>query len=238
MNLNKFITLKHQTHFDGFDVLLCVPKTTYTCFTTDIVSLLEPYFEKHNFYFDIKTFYLDGKQSSPVEMKHVYGDSWGDLINIIDMSNVVGDNTLPVTKDKTNEIKSTPVFGSDLTNISLSENKRNIKLSPKSKKTVIKHMTLDLETALTDNVDGTKVMKIICASLFWFGRDPKLYFDYAHSLVLNKVVDKIHSYTVHLDNKLPYRKGKVKLIKELFDIIFEHGNIKEPMWKDKINART
>ena len=94
-------------------------------------------------------------------------------------------------------------------------------------------MTLDLETALTDNVDGTKVMKIICASLFWFGRDPKLYFDYAHSLVLNKVVDKIHSYTVHLDNKLPYRKGKVKLIKELFDIIFEHGNIKEPMWRDK-----
>ena len=156
-----------------------------------------------------------------------------NLISIIDMSNLVGDNTLPVTKDKTSEIKSTPVFGSDLTNISLSENKRNIKLSPKSKKTVIKHMTLDLETALTDNVDGTKVMKIICASLFWFGRDPKLYFDYAHSLVLNKVVDKIHSYTVHLDNKLPYRKGKVKLIKELFDIIFEHGNIKEPMWKDR-----
>ena len=156
-----------------------------------------------------------------------------NLISIIDMSNLVGDNTLPVTKDKTSEIKSTPVFGSDLTNISLSENKRNIKLSPKSRKTVIKHMTLDLETALTDNVDGTKVMKIICASLFWFGRDPKLYFDYAHSLVLNKVVDKIHSYTVHLDNKLPYRKGKVKLIKELFDIIFEHGNIKEPMWKDR-----
>ena len=82
MNLNKFITLKHQTHFDGFDVLLCAPKTTYTCFTTDIVSLLEPYFEKHNFYFDIKTFYLDGKQSSPVEMKHVYGDTWEDLIEL------------------------------------------------------------------------------------------------------------------------------------------------------------
>ena len=27
--------------------------------------------------------------------------------------------------------------------------------------------------------------------------------------------------------------AKVKLINQLFDIIFQHGNIKEPMWRDK-----
>ena len=27
--------------------------------------------------------------------------------------------------------------------------------------------------------------------------------------------------------------AKDKLIKQLFDIIFQHGNIKEPMWRDK-----
>ena len=78
-------------------------------------------------------------------------------------------------------------------------------------------------------------------SLFWFGRDPSLYFNYAQALSLDRgprLKDMEHSYTVHIDNKIPYDVARVKLINQLFDIIFEHGNIKEPMWKDKINART
>ena len=73
-------------------------------------------------------------------------------------------------------------------------------------------------------------------SLFWFGRDPSLYFNYAQALSLDRgprLKDMEHSYTVHIDNKIPYDVARVKLINQLFDIIFEHGNIKEPMWKDR-----
>ena len=52
------------------------------------------------------------------------------------------------------------------------------------------------------------------------------------------VKDKENSYTVHLDNNTPYEIAKVKLINQLFDTLFTQCNIKEPMWKDKINART
>ena len=73
-------------------------------------------------------------------------------------------------------------------------------------------------------------------SLFWFGRDPSLYFNYAQALSLDRgprLKDMEHSYTVHIDNKIPYDVARVKLINQLFDIIFQHGNIKEPMWRDK-----
>ena len=73
-------------------------------------------------------------------------------------------------------------------------------------------------------------------SLFWFGRDPSLYFNYAQALSLDRgprLKDMEHSYTVHIDNKIPYDVARVKLINQLFDIIFQHGNIKEPMWRDE-----
>ena len=73
---------------------------------------------------------------------------------------------------------------------------------------------------------------------FYFGINPKDYFDYAQALSLDMVKDKENSYTVHLDNNTPHEIAKVKLINQLFDTLFTQCNIKEHMWKDKINART
>ena len=117
----------------------------------------------------------------------------------------------------------------------LCENKRNIKIINKKKSSGgIKHITLDLETT---SKEGEPV-KLICGSIFYFGINPKDYFDYAQALSLDMVKDKENSYTVHLDNNTPYEIAKVKLINQLFDTLFTQCNIKEPMWKDKINART
>ena len=112
----------------------------------------------------------------------------------------------------------------------LCENKRNIKIINKKKSSGgIKHITLDLETT---SKEGEPV-KLICGSIFYFGINPKDYFDYAQALSLDMVKDKENSYTVHLDNNTPYEIAKVKLINQLFDTLFTQCNIKEPMWKDR-----